>query len=411
MLAAIPHPTTHVDKAFQIARGLADGSLRQTGGVVRQVAGPYPGSIAGHVYQSGLAESASSVDWSQALRAGQAQIGGQLNMVQGLTMATTALSALNLGVSVVGFAILAKKLNNLQDSVNALDKHIASGFASVESHLHRMESKINGLTLLATQNADALASLKSSSRSIQRQIDWLKLAELHASVESLSELENGRRAGHGPGEHAEQIRVVRRYLNGVIRDFDAPDAEHLTPDTLRLRMLLLALAQSIAAEAYAWRLAGETRTAADLLRVEAANYAELARPPALALVGGTAGLLGHKDLLPASAADLAVPHLLLDAGYMSAQDIRTQLASEHVQTLASPPSHLPMIGRHSNASVTRIRAGRELGYPLAEAALVLDGLGAEYDLLDKASISRSDWEEAQPSQDVPGFYIRDAIAA
>ncbi|MCA9647329.1 MAG: hypothetical protein KC492_41855, partial [Myxococcales bacterium] len=336
MLNAIPDPTTLPGRLAPIYQGLVDGSLRQTGGVIRHVTGPHPGSIAAHVYQSGLAETASSVDWSQAARAGQAQIGGQLNALQGLTMATTALSALNLGVSVVGFAVLAKKLNKLQDSVNALEKHIASGFASVESHLNRLESKINGLTLLATQNAEALASLKSSSRAIQRQIDWLKLAELHASVESLSEIENGRRAGRSPGEHAEQIRVVRRYLNGVIRDFDAPDAEHLTPDILRLRMLLLALAQSVAAEAYAWRLAGETRTAADLLRAEAASYADLARPPVLAFVGGASGLLGHKALLPANAADLAVPHLLLDAGCMSAQDIRAQLASQHVQTLASP---------------------------------------------------------------------------
>ena len=413
MIQAIPHPTTKAERLLRAYRGLADGSMKQSGGVVRwAINNPpaKPGSIFAHVYQNGLAPARDAVNMAPVLQGQQALQAGQ-QAIQGLAMATTALSAINLGVSVVGFAVLAHKMNQLQASVKVLEAQVGAGFARVEDTLDSIEARLAGISVLLEHTAHGVDWLRAGSHTALRRIDWLKISELQASTESLADLEAGRRAGLDAGNHAERIRAVRTYLLGVLADMDWPEPTTIQPTVLHQRMLLLALAQALAAEAYAWRLADETDTAARVLEKQAPSYRRLAQGVGLHLVGGDVGLLGDGLLLEEidSPIGAAVPDMLLDDRWARPVQIRARVSSARTRYLSQNKAYARRVRNDREATVRRIRAGRELTFPLAEAAQNLDGLASEYRALADAGVPRREWEEQQA--DKPGLYFRAPLAA
>lgn len=103
------------------------GRLRVEGGILRWLDGPNRGRIAGHLTEGwDLAQqvrSGSPLNPSQLLAAvGNAQLAAQL---------ATGIGVLNLGVTVAGFAMIARRLDRIADSILALQNGLRQVGADV----------------------------------------------------------------------------------------------------------------------------------------------------------------------------------------------------------------------------------------------------------------------------------------
>lgn len=413
LIEALPHPTTRPEKVISTARGLLDGSLYQTGGVVRQALPPgQRGRIFAHLYQSGAAPQSAGVNWS-ALAQGQQQLSAGIQSLQGLAVATTALSAINLGVSVVGFAILARKMNQLHASMKELEQQVSAGFDRVEARLSRQEAQLNGIALVLAHAVDGIEGLKDDVASVVRRVDWTKLSTLLASVESLADIESGRRAGMSAGVHAERIRDVRVYLLGVLNETRVDPEAPISATLLHRRALVLALAQSVAAEAYAWRLENETETAMRVLTEVHPRVMQEARTTSIALLGGDVATLGQRELVEEirTRVDASVPNSVLQTPWALPSDTQAELGIRWADYMAAEPARARRMLADRERSTSRARLGRVLSFPLAEATSTIDGLVGEYDELHRGDIDRGEWEEAQIVEGPAALYIREARAA
>ncbi|WP_242051523.1 hypothetical protein [Nostoc sp. FACHB-280] len=79
-----------------VVKGLANGTLERVGGVIREVG------------------TKQVVAWLREISEQPAQVNQSLEVFQGILNITTAASILNLGVSVMGFAVIAQRLKELE---------------------------------------------------------------------------------------------------------------------------------------------------------------------------------------------------------------------------------------------------------------------------------------------------------
>jgi hypothetical protein len=404
-IKAITHPGTKPELLGLVKEGLDSGNLYQTGGVIRRALPPGSrGQIFAHVYQHGLASSQGLVDWG-------AQAAKSLQVVQGLAMVNTALSVVNLGVSIAGFAILAKKLSSLERSVQALETTVRDGFAGIESRLDTIAMKLNGLAFLVHAGT---VRIETQLEGIARQIDWSQLARLRASMESLADIEAGRKAGRSPGDHAEQVREVRSYLQGTLGEIPFAASAGIDFALLRARLLVLALAQAVVAEANAWRLADETAVAARVLEENGPAVAKLAKKVSEALLGGDVAVLGEPGIRPtlqASRVETALPAFLLERAWAPPAELSRQLTSQWTEYVAADPKRSRAMLRQPATLRQRVAGARELAFPLAEASLAIEGLEHEYTELARANVARSNWELDQVYDGPPALVIRASLNA
>jgi hypothetical protein len=401
VIQALPHPTTKPEVWSAVHRGLQDGSLYQTGGVIRQAA-PFGerGRIFAHVYQNGIAGNQGLVDWGP-------RISSSMEAVQGLLTVTTVLSAVNLGVSVAGFAIMARKIDHLNQSIKTLEACTKEGFQSVIGRLDRLQLQLTGLACLVE---GVSSKLDLQSDRLRAQIDWTVVARLHASAESLRDLEMGRKAGLDAGQHAERLRECRIYLAGAVSEaLSMVDGTvEPGPDLLRARLLTLAWAQAMVAEAHAWRLAGETASGAEMLQATADQFQDRARRIAQALVGGDAAVLGApvaRQRLSGRTGAL-LPAFLLQQPWSSRRELESLLASRWAVYLGENPARARANARSGQDRDRWLVEAEAAAFPLAEAARVVDGLRLEYQALADTGVDRKDWELEQVKGDALAIYVR-----
>lgn len=400
-IEALPHPGTLPEKLMQVYEGLSNGTLYQTGGVIREAIPPsHRGRIFAHLYQHGLPDQMARVRWPQ-------QLPQQVAQVQTLATVATTLSAVNLGVSIAGFAILARKIDGLSASIRSLEQAMDARLQGVESKLDRLEMKLNGVASLVRSGTEVvLADLDR----LRQQIDWTVLTDLHACVESLRDIERGRQGGHGAGELAERIRRVRVYLIGCIDEQLAnAEVEVVTPGALRARVLLFALAQALVAEAQAWRLAGETDVAARVLSEQLAVLRRIALRASLPFVEGQPALVGSAftPSLAETLQDRLVVSLLLNRPQGDPMEkLRVEASTRWAECIETGPPRLRRLARNREELRRRTSVAVDLLYPIAEAESFVDGLSGEYALLAEQSVPREEWEETQVPANNPGLYIR-----
>lgn len=387
-LRAITHPTTRAALLDTVAHGLRDGSLYQDGGVIRRALPVGErGRIFAHLYQKGVAPLERAVDWGPKL----SQAVGQM---QGLVAVSTALSVVNLGVSVAGFVVLARKIDRLERGVKALEAVVQDGLRDVAMRLDRIEDRLVGIaTLVRIGQSQTTARLDR----LRGQIDWTVVSRMLASVESLSEIEAGRRAGLGPGEHAERLRECRIYLSGAVEDA-LHDAVEPGPDLLRARALVMLLAQAIVAEAGAWRLAGEARAAARTADGARGTFRDHARRAMLTFLDGDSALLGFD---PRLALPDSSPVSMCPAAFLANQPIYDTTSLERTLNarwavyLGEHPARSKSLLRDPAMTGRRVTDTLALTRPVAEAMGVIEGVAEEYRLLAERGVSYADWEGAQ----------------
>jgi hypothetical protein len=94
--------------------GLQNGLLHRVGSVVRYAGGPMKGRIHSHLQETGLYEQLANT----SSRLGEISKG--FEMMQGFQLANLALEAVNIGISVAGFALMNAKLNAVQGAIQGL---------------------------------------------------------------------------------------------------------------------------------------------------------------------------------------------------------------------------------------------------------------------------------------------------
>ncbi|MEH2453377.1 hypothetical protein [Nostoc sp.] len=90
-----------------IAKGLADGTFERVGGLIRNVKTK---QIVAWLREQGA---------NNSTRKQLEELGRSMQVTQGILQVTSAVSILNLGVSVIGFAVIAQRLKELEHRVTA----------------------------------------------------------------------------------------------------------------------------------------------------------------------------------------------------------------------------------------------------------------------------------------------------
>lgn len=218
--------TTLLAENDPIARGLADGTLKRFGGVIRETAN---GQIKKHLLEppatsrvlQEVATPGPSLAQFQKMSGQLGQVHGQLGQVSGqlgrvlqVSQVAAAASVLNLGVSIVGFAYMGYKLNQLQKEVGALQRTVEAGFDRVEERLDVLQRQLGYAILLAEHSVQERERIHGAVVEVHRVLLVGPLSELQAYLDELDRYEDGdvrgalRKAGEVRRLMADQAQRV-----------------------------------------------------------------------------------------------------------------------------------------------------------------------------------------------------------
>lgn len=141
----------------------------------------------------------------------------------GLSQIAAAASVLNLGVSVLGFAYMGYKLNQVQKSVGELANQMNAGFDHVDQKLDHISQQLHYVTLLTGANLEEQRRMGQALSEVHR----LMLIQEYSDLQSwLSQLQ--RFPNESP---IEAIRVAGRVRN-TLADQAIRQLPEFTPQTM-----------------------------------------------------------------------------------------------------------------------------------------------------------------------------------
>ncbi|MBG1239978.1 hypothetical protein [Nostoc sp. NZL] len=157
-----------------IIKGIADGTLERVGGVIREVGSK-------HIVMW-LREQGSPTGNQLG------QIGRSMLLTQGILQVTSAVSILNLGVSVIGFAVIAQRLKELEQQLQQAQKllnHInrkidLSFYANFRAAI---ELATNAFTMTKTENRRSSA-LQAINRFLEAEHIYTEFADIEIEQKS-----------------------------------------------------------------------------------------------------------------------------------------------------------------------------------------------------------------------------------
>ncbi len=178
-----------------IAKGLADGTFERVGGVIREVGNKQVVTWLREYGSNSSANAAISgkgfADVNGRLGSMESQIGeiGQ-NILrnQGILQITTAASVLNLGVSVMGFAVIAQRLQEIeqqlkqaQELLNKIDRKIDLSFYA--NFRAAIELAINAFTMTKPENRRSSA-LQAINRFLEAEHIYTEYTDIEIEQQS-----------------------------------------------------------------------------------------------------------------------------------------------------------------------------------------------------------------------------------
>ena len=105
----------------------------------------------------------------------------QLSSVLQLTQIAAGASVLNLGVSIAGFAYMGYKLNQIQNSLNNVQKSLEAGFHRIEERLD-LSSQLAYLHLLVEHSTQEQQRISKAILELHRTILMKEIADLQAEI-------------------------------------------------------------------------------------------------------------------------------------------------------------------------------------------------------------------------------------
>jgi len=256
--------------ATDIARGLADGRYRRHGGIIREAPGkPTGGQIIAHLRDIGDVNGQGS---SLNIPGGGASPSGALSKTLQSTLkmsqVAAAASVLNLGVSVAGFAYMAKRMNDLQSDLARLDRKLDGRFDHVDEQLAAVLVRLDEIRHVVHANHAHGVALREEVRAVRDALFGAQKGRLMAALEMVD-------VGESTLESNLQIfKEVRHALQEELQDPPSfRSAERLVDVGVRLRVWSIAAA----AEALALVRLGKTEAAVQQYRSSGTTAHQLSR--------------------------------------------------------------------------------------------------------------------------------------
>ena len=280
--------TTLLANDPKIIKALLDGTMKRHGSVIRWAAGTEnAGHIVRHLAEApGLTSKLMDVPFSP-ITGGVSVIGhgltyhkligieNTLSSVMGLTQIAAGASALNLGVSIAGFAYMGYKLHQIQKSLGHLQHSVEEGFNRVEGGLNRVDNHLDTISGQLAYLYLLVEDSRQKQQSLAKAISHLHQAMLIKEIAALkAELDDHSRF---PNElPREAIRTASR-----VRLFLSSQATQATPELdaevmLNADVSIQGWAVAIATEANLLLEIGRHQEAKELISVEAPKFRQVA---------------------------------------------------------------------------------------------------------------------------------------
>jgi hypothetical protein len=229
---------------IDILEGLQNGDLRRFGGVIRKSPGsPDGGEIVAHLrdlFNQNGQHSPVQLPDSPSPLSGKAS--RALSKTLQLSQVTAAASVLNLGVSIAGFAYLAKRMNSLQADIATLETKIQNGLDDIDEKLDRVLRRIEEVRYIVKANHVQGKTLLREVRAIRRSLFGQQKGELLAALEMVDVGESVIE------DHLQTLKKVRHAMEEELRN---PPPFRNVHQLVDIGMRLRVWAMAAAAEALA----------------------------------------------------------------------------------------------------------------------------------------------------------------
>lgn len=266
-------PITHTPQgteAIDVYRGLEEGRYRRFGGIIREASGkPTGGQIVAHLRDLGNATGQAP---SLNIPGGGSSPGGALSKTLQSTLQMSQLAAaasvLNLGVSIAGFAYMAKRMNDLQDDLANLDRKLDQRFDHVDEQLEEVLIRLDEIRYVVHANHTQGAAIREEVRAVRDALFGAQKGRLMAALEMVDVGESTLEA------NLQIFKEVRYALQEELQDPPSfRSAERLVDVGVRFRLWSIAAA----AEALALTRLGKTETAIQQYRSSGDTAHQLSR--------------------------------------------------------------------------------------------------------------------------------------
>lgn len=249
----------------KILEGLKNGDLRRFGGTVRKSPGtPDGGEIVAHLRDMfGGQGDGSPTQLPNAPSPLSGQASQALSKTLQLSQVAAAASVLNLGVSIAGFAYMAKRMNDIQRDLATLEQRMEDGFDHIDEKLDVVLRRIEEVRYIVKANHVQGEMLLEEVRAIRDALFGQQKGELLAALEMVdvgeSELE----------DHLQTFKTVRYAMEEELRN---PPAFRTVHRLIEVGMRFRVWTMAAAAEALVLARLNEEEAAARRYQ-EAGNFA------------------------------------------------------------------------------------------------------------------------------------------
>lgn len=367
------------------------------GGVIRWKGGTEKaGAIFAHLRDSSaLQEGAKRVVTSGAK---SLLAKGASSALLGLTGIGAVASVANLGVSAVGFYMMNKKLNRLDEEMKATQRLISHGFDAMEARFVQVQYLLEQLASGQETTWEKLDRNFEGISAVQDSIDARELARLSISLEFLAEHELGHRqlSDNQIDDIERDLKTLRTRHRVLIEKWCLNTNEINTSAFGRGTGFLQEWGLALIAEARLLRMTDRTDHAVKLLEQHLTDwYYPTAGAIADKMLGDESGIL----LSSAFEGRVQPEHFLALEAFRRGEEIDIRDEASYLAKADSDQGDV--FGRTARERRKKLKlfdprstySRAVQAYNLMELGHRMSGLASEYDICSRQSLSPQEWEE------------------
>ncbi|MBB4070268.1 hypothetical protein GGQ18_002877 [Salinibacter ruber] len=240
---------------YEILEGLENGKLRRFGGVIRKSPGTSDGGeIVAHLRDIiGGEGQKSPLQTPNAPSPLSGQASQALSKTLQLSQVAAAASVLNLGVSIAGFAYMAKRMNDFQQDLATLERKMEEGFDRIDEKLDVVLQRIEEVRYIVKANHVQGQALLEEVRAVRDALFGQQKGELLAALEMVDV---------GESDLEDRLHTFKKVRHAMEEELRDPPAFRNVHRLIDVGMRLRAWAMAAAAEALALVRLNEQEAAA-----------------------------------------------------------------------------------------------------------------------------------------------------